>query len=191
VANDSAVSGTKVKDALNTLDGIIGALAASQVSNDSGVSGAKVKDALDTLLATIGALVASGIGNDSAVSGATVKDALNTLNSALPSQATFDHIMDSDNFLNSGSLGAWPALSTWTHNTSTWGWPTLAVNDLIVVERGGDITKWTDSNTKNCIHLHAAYSGANQITAIGANASPGSATLSSDMKLIIRLFKRP
>jgi hypothetical protein len=52
---------------------------ASQVDNDSGVAGATVKDALDTLAGVIVALAASDITNDSGVAGATVKDALDTL----------------------------------------------------------------------------------------------------------------
>lgn len=117
INNDSAVTGTTAKDALNTLKAAIAAVAtsagvssfnlrvgavssavadylASQITNDSAtVTGTRVSNALDSLKASIGALVASAIGNDSSVTGATVKDALNQLKAtiaALVFVATFN-----------------------------------------------------------------------------------------------------
>lgn len=53
IGNDSSVTGTKVKDALNTLLSTINALNAGNIANNSNVSGQKVNDALNNLLSLI------------------------------------------------------------------------------------------------------------------------------------------
>jgi hypothetical protein len=106
---------TSVFGRVGAIVATLGDYAASLVTNDSGVAGATVKDALNTLaglippaapvtsvfgrvgvvVATLGDYAASLVTNDSSVAGATVKDALNTLAGAIiaivvpnPSNAT-------------------------------------------------------------------------------------------------------
>lgn len=62
--------------------------AASLIQNDSGVSGTTVKAALDALKAVLTALAASTVPNDSSVVGTTVKDALNTLKTSITALVT-------------------------------------------------------------------------------------------------------
>ena len=81
--NSNAATITINSLSINGLDLQFVNLKASEVQNDSGVSGSKVKDALDQLSTNIGALNGSSITNDSSVSGATVKDALETLEVAV------------------------------------------------------------------------------------------------------------
>lgn len=189
VNNDSSVTGSKVKDALNTLKSSITALVASAITNDSSVVGAKVKDALNTLLSTIGALLASNIGNNSTVAGATVKDALNTLKASLPTQVMYEKIMTCSDFINDSSLGS-NSMKNYLHTVTSWGWPTLNENDALLVVIGGTPASWTDSVYKSFVNWNAIRESSTQIRAIAGNPSVGTASFVSSMKVIIRLFKK-
>lgn len=106
----------------------VGDYAASLVSNDSSVSGSTVKDALETLAAAGGAVssvftrtgavvaalgdyAASLITNDSSVSGSTVKDALNNLRN----QVTYSTNTPSQ-LSASGSPGGSTAVARYDHS---------------------------------------------------------------------------
>jgi len=71
IDNDSTVSGSTVKDALNTLLGAIPSVPVSSVFTRTGA-----------VIAALNDYAASLVDNDSTVSGATVKDALETLGAA-------------------------------------------------------------------------------------------------------------
>lgn len=149
ITNDSGVSGTKVKDALNTLlaadaalTAAIAALTANNIINDSSVVGAKVKDALNTLKTTITNLVASNIANDSSVSGTTIKDALNTLltNSNLQWNATTLLMMGGSTTVITNGQSKHVDVNV----SVTPGWTNLDNSDIILVSRRGpaDLNNW-------------------------------------------------
>jgi len=75
IADDVAII-TRWADATNTY---LNTLAASSVANDSEVTGTTVKDALNTLLHAVPALTTDNVTNESDVPGATSTAALNAL----------------------------------------------------------------------------------------------------------------
>jgi len=109
ITNNSTVAGASVTNALDWLQTQINNLFASAIGNDSSVSGSTVKDALNALLAAIAALVtgvssvygrtgavvaaagdyaASQVNNDSSEAGAHVSDALTNLKNAIAALVT-------------------------------------------------------------------------------------------------------
>ena len=74
IDNDSTVTGTTVKDALETLESSIPSVPVDSVFGRIGI-----------VIAALNDYAASLIDNDSTVTGATVKDALETLESSIPS----------------------------------------------------------------------------------------------------------
>lgn len=77
VTNDSSVTGTGVKGALNALLASIGAISSTIAGLVTGVS--SVFGRAGAVVATVGDYVASQVTNDSTVAGTRVSDALNTL----------------------------------------------------------------------------------------------------------------
>ena len=73
---------TRWADATNTY---LNNLAASNVANDSSVTGTTVKDALDTLKNDVSGMTTDDVSNESDVTGTTATDALNNLNGAITS----------------------------------------------------------------------------------------------------------
>lgn len=71
---------TRWADATNTY---LNRLAASNVANDSSVTGTTVKDALNTLKNDVSGMTTDDVSNESDVTGTTATDALNKLNGAL------------------------------------------------------------------------------------------------------------
>lgn len=79
LGNDLAII-TRWADATNTF---LNSLAASNVANDSSVTGTTVKDALNTLKNAAPAMTTDNVTNESGVTGATATAALNNLNGAI------------------------------------------------------------------------------------------------------------
>ena len=81
LGNDLAII-TRWADATNTY---LNSLAASNIANDSSVTGTTVKDALNTLKNEVSEMTTDDVANESGVTGATATAALNALNATLQS----------------------------------------------------------------------------------------------------------
>jgi len=240
IANSVSAEATVRFNADGALTALITSLVANQIGNDSSVSGTKVKDALNTLLGGIGgntsaiaALVASVIGNDSSVSGTKVKDALNTLLGGVNGNASdistnaglialnnahrvgtgLDHSQvlanknailvaiplewktDVATIVNSLSPIGGGQQVTYSYNvTSTPGWIDLDNDDLIQVIRRGPATvsSW-DGNDAFSVLLAGSVVDANTIlfgAACTRDASQGSWTPTPNHLVTVRVLRK-